>query len=213
LNLAECAILVHADDNAMNNRVLCLVALGLLTLLTACTTAGSKGTEVTRFHLSKPIGPQPINIEAADNNSPNSLAFSSYSNIVAAELKKIGLEQVPGDSAKLVAIVGVTRNVQQPPPKRSAVSIGVGGGSYGSRGGIGAGVNVPVGAGNSDDSVFVTTLDVKLIERESNTVTWEGNAMRTTPSGEGSATAVVQQLATALFQDFPGKSGTTVTVN
>ena len=72
---------------------------------------------------------------------------------------------MPGDGAKLVAIVDVTRNIQQAPPKRSAVSIGVGGGSYGSSGGFGAGVNVPVGTGKSDDGVFVTTLDVKLIER------------------------------------------------
>ena len=197
----------------MNSNFVRLAAVALLGLLAGCTTSGSKSTEVTRFHLNKPITPQPINIEAADDNSANSLAFSSYSSVVAAELKKIGLEQVPGDSAALVAVVGVTRNIQQAPPKRSAVSIGVGGGSYGSSGGMGVGVNMPVGTGKSDDGVFVTVLDVKLIERASNTVTWEGNAMRTTPSGDGNATAVVQQLATALFQDFPGKSGTTVTVN
>lgn len=197
----------------MNSSVVRFATLGLLGLLASCATPGSKGTEVTRFHLDKAITPQPINIEAADSNSANSLAFSSYSKVIAAELNKIGLEPVPGDSAALVAVVGVTRNIQQAPPKRSAFSVGVGGGSYGSGGGMGAGVNVPVGTGNSDDSVFVTTLDVKLVERESNTVTWEGNAMRTTPSGEGNATEVVQQLATALFQDFPGKSGTTVTVN
>jgi Domain of unknown function (DUF4136) len=196
----------------MNRTVVQLAAFGLLSLLAGCATSGSKGTDVTRFHLDKPIAPQPVNIEAADSNAAESLAFSSYSNIIAAELKKIGLEQTPGDSAALVAVVEVTRSMQQAPPKRSAFSIGVGGGSYGSGGGMGAGVNVPVSGSNSYDGVFVTALEVKLIERESNTVTWEGSAMRATPSGAGSATEVVQQLATALFQDFPGKSGETITV-
>jgi hypothetical protein len=195
------------------NSIVRFAAFGLLSLLAGCATSGSKGTDVTRFHLDKPIAPQPVNIEAADNNAANSLAFSSYSQVIAAELNKIGLEPVPGDSAALVAVVGVTRSMQQAPPKRSAFSIGVGGGSYGSGGGMGAGVNMPVGGGDSYDGVFVTELEVKLIERERNTVTWEGSAMRSTPSGAGNATEVVQQLATALFQDFPGKSGTTVTVN
>jgi len=196
----------------MNSIVVRLAAVGLLGLIVSCTTPGSKGTDVTRFHLDKAIAPQSVNIEAVDSGAADSLAFSSYSNIIAAELKKIGLDQTPGDSAALIAVVGVTRGIQQAPPKRSAFSIGVGGGSYGSGGGMGAGVNMPVGGSNSYDGVFVTTLEVKLIERESNTVTWEGSAMRATPSGGGNATEVVQQLATALFQDFPGKSGETITV-
>jgi hypothetical protein len=196
----------------MKDIVVRWAAFGLLGLLVSCTTPGPKGTDVTRFHLDKPIAPQPVNIEAADNNAADSLAFSSYSNIIAAELKKIGLEQTPGDSAALIAVVSVTRSMQQAPPKRSAFSIGVGGGSYGSGGGMGAGVNMPVGGGNSYDGVFVTTLEVKLVERDSNTVMWEGSAIRSTPSGTGNATDVVQQLATALFRDFPGKSGETITV-
>lgn len=197
----------------MNKIVVHLAAFGLLSILAGCATSGPKGTDVTRFHLDKPIAPQPVNIEAADSNAADSLAFNSYSNIIAAELKKIGLEQVAGDSAALLAVVSVTRSMQQAPPKRSAFSIGVGGGSYGSGGGIGAGVNMPVSGNDKYNGVFVTELEVKLIERETNTVTWEGSAMRATPSGGGNATEVVQQLATALFQDFPGESGTTVTVN
>ncbi len=195
----------------MNSIVVRLTTFGLLGLLAGCATSGPRGTEVTRFHLDQTIAPQVINIEAADSSAADSLAFSSYSNVIAAELKIIGLEQTPGDSAALRAVVGVTRSIQQAPPKRSAFSIGVGGGSYGGSGGVGAGVNMPVGGAKSDGE-FVTELKVKLVERESNKVVWEGSATRATESGVSSATADVQQLATALLQDFPGESGKTLIV-
>jgi len=193
----------------MTNFIVRMTTVALLAMLAACAASGTRGTEVTRFHLDKAITPQAINIEAAASGSADSLAFSSYSNIIAAKLKGIGFDPIPGDTAALKAVVGVTRSIQPAAPKRSAFSVGVGGGSYGRSGGVGAGVNMPVG-GTKSDGEFVTELQVSLVERESNTVAWEGSARRATESG--SATAVVQQLATALFEDFPGESGKTVTV-
>lgn len=185
-------------------------ALALLGLAAACTTT-PRGTEVTRFHLDEPIAAQPVNIEAAPGGDANSLEFRAYADIVAAELARIGFTRAALDEAEMIAVVDVVRDTRFEAARRSPVSIGIGGGSYGGGGGVGVGVSTGVG-GSRGGEVTVTMLDVKLKRRSEGTVVWEGRAVRHDRPEDADRGAVVARLANALFQDFPGESGRTITV-
>lgn len=185
-------------------------ALALLGLAAACTTT-PRGTEVTRFHLNEPIAPQAINIEPANEADANSLEFQTYSDIVNAELARIGFNRTPLEEAEMIAVVDVVRDTRMQAARRSPVSIGIGGGSYGGGGGVGVGVSTGVG-GSRGGEVTVTMLDVKLKRRSEGTVVWEGRAIRPDQPEDTDRRAVVARLAGVLFQDFPGESGRTITV-
>ncbi|UCG74313.1 MAG: DUF4136 domain-containing protein [Chromatiales bacterium] len=179
----------------------------------ACATPGPKtGTEVTRFHRGDTIAPQAVNVEAANTANEDSLEFSTYLGQVAAELNRLGFERVEGEQVDLLAIVDVTKSVEIQAPSRSPFSIGFGGSSYGGSGGMGVGASTDVG-GSEGGEVIVTQLDVQLVSREQRDVLWEGRAVRTAESASGQQpVATVQKLSSALFLDFPGKSGSTIEV-
>lgn len=185
-------------------------ALALLGLAAACSTT-QRGTEVTRFHLEEPIAAQAINIEPADPADANSLEFQTYAEIVGAELARLGFNRTPLDEAEMIAVVNVVRDTRIEAARRSPVSIGIGGGSYGGGGGVGVGVSTGVG-GSRGGEVTVTMLDVKLKRRSEGTIVWEGRAVRPDQPEDTDRAAVVARLAAALFQDFPGESGSTITV-
>jgi len=188
-----------------------LTALGLLAFVAACASSNSRDTEVSRFHLDKPIAKQPVYLKPADGTKADSLEYGQYASIVSAELAALGFPQAQSPDAPLTATLGIQRGLQPVPPKRSPFSIGIGGGSFGGNVGVGGSVNVPVG-GSAGGQMYVTQLAVTLIATDENAVKWEGTAVRTGESGPESPTATMQALARALFQDFPGPSGKTVKV-
>lgn len=179
--------------------------------MTACSTPGPRtGTEVTRFHRGDTIAPQSINVEAAEAADKESLEFNTYKGMVATELGRLGFERVEAKQVDLLAVIGVTRTVEIQAPKRSPFSIGVGGGSYGGSGGAGVSTSTNVG-GSGGGEVVVTQLEVQLVSRDQKDVLWEGRAVRTSEPGSGEQPiATMQRLASALFLDFPGESGSTV---
>ena len=92
------------------------------------------------------------------------------------------------------------------------MSIGVGGGTGGWGSGVGAGVGFDLGG--RPRGLVTTTLNLRIKRRADDSVTWEGRA---TSSGradrpEGSPSALALRLADALFQGFPGESGSTIRV-
>ncbi len=97
-------------------------------------------------------------------------------------------------------------------PPRSSFSIGIGGGSYGYGGGVGGGVSVPI-QGRPTQNV-ATRLIVQIKRRSDSTTIWEGRAETAqrfgTPGSQPAET--VAKLAGALFRDFPGVSGRTISV-
>ncbi|HWI84759.1 MAG TPA: DUF4136 domain-containing protein [Sphingomonas sp.] len=191
-------------------RRLVVAALVGTLALTGCSTGPE--TRVTRFHLNQPIAPGQISVEPllpADRTSPE---FQTYANIVGAELARLGFAEAPGLSrSEQVAVVQVDRAFFDGPP-RSSFSIGIGGGSFGYRGGVGGGVSVPI-AGKPSQNV-ATRLIVQIKRRSDGTTMWEGRAESTARFGTpGSQPAdTVKRLATALFEGFPGVSGRTITV-
>ena len=195
-------------------RIPLYIAATLSVLIGAgCTTPGPvSGTEVTRFHRGDTIAPQSVNIEAADAADNESIEFNTYKGIVANELSRLGYQRVEPDQVDLLAIITVTQDVEIQAPKRSPFSIGIGGGSYGGSGGAGVSTSTNVG-GSSGGEVVVTTLEVQLVSREQGDVLWEGRAVRTLAPGSGEQPlGTMEKLASALFMEFPGKSGSTVQV-
>lgn len=141
----------------------------------------------------------------------DALSLSPYLAAVAREMQQIGYSE-KFDNSDVIAEVSVSaRKIEA--PQRSPVSVGVGGstGSYGS--GVGVGLGFDLGSLGNKERVQ-TTLNVRLLRRSDNLVIWEGRAEQsagaTSPAAQPGIAA--SKLASALFQDFPGKSGETVTV-
>jgi hypothetical protein len=181
-------------------------------IISGCATQSTQNIEVTRFHLNKPITPQDINIEPAAGIDSTSLEYVSYLNAITKQMNKFGLTAIDGDSAELFATVKIGSEVRQKAPQRSKFSIGVGGGSFGSRTGISGGVNVPVG-GSSGSEELVRSLEVRLIRRQENAVSWEGSATKSSDAITDEGSDIAQELSEALFQEFPGDSGKTVIIS
>ncbi|MGI9329484.1 MAG: DUF4136 domain-containing protein [Gammaproteobacteria bacterium] len=197
----------------MNKTVIRTVLLVVVLVLGACATPAVRtGTEVTRFHRDDGFAPQLVNLEPADEADYDSLEYQAYEEVIAAELLRLGFEPVKGDEAALIGVVDVEQTLEMQAPERSPFSIGIGGGSFGSGGGVGASTSTEVG-GTEGGEVTTTQLEVRLVDRADNAVVWEGRAVRTAePGGDNRPVATVQRLATALFQDFPGESGSTTTI-
>jgi len=192
------------------------ISIGLMAgmlVLTACSAPAIRtGTEVTRFHRDVPIAPQVVNLEPADEADSDSLEYEAYKEIVAGQLTRLGFEPAEGDEAALIAVVDVEQTQEMQAPQRSPFSIGIGGGSFGSSGGVGASTSTDVG-GTSGGEVTTTELAVRLVDRAEKAVVWEGRAVKIAgPGSDNRPVATVQRLATALFQEFPGESGSTTTV-
>ena len=189
-----------------------LVVVALLGTLGLAGCASGPDTRVTRFHLNQPIARGQISVEPllpADRTSPE---FQSYANVVGAELARVGFTEAPGlAKSEQVAVVQVDRAFFDGPPK-SMFSIGIGGGSFGYRGGGGGGISTTI-PGKPTQNV-ATRLIVQIKRRSDSTTVWEGRAETTarfgTPQSQPGET--VQRLAAALFRDFPGVSGRTISV-
>jgi hypothetical protein len=186
-------------------------ALASLALVAGCMTPGPRGTEVTRFHLDQPIPAQAVTMEPADTAVADSLEYRQYAAIVGDALAGIGFTPTELEEAEMVAVIGVQHGTRDEPPQRSPFSIGLGGGSWGRHTGVGIGTSFGIG-GSRGGEVNITELSVALKRRSEGTVVWEGRAVRATEPGTEDPATTVQRLATALFQDFPGESGRTITV-
>ncbi|MEM8695718.1 MAG: DUF4136 domain-containing protein [Pseudomonadota bacterium] len=186
-------------------------AIAALALLAACATPSQRGTEVTRFHLGQTIPAQAINVEPANPDREASLEFRQYATVVAQQLATIGFTETSLEEAEMIAVIDVERGTREEVARRSPFTIGIGGGSFGRRTGVGVGTSFGVG-GSRGGEVNVTELSVALKRRSEGTIVWEGTATRVTQPGAESPAAIVDMLAAALFQGFPGESGRTITV-
>ena len=202
-----------------------LAVLGLGFGLAGCATTGPlPPTQVVRYHLATPQSPiarGTIAVEPVTGGAPASLEFQAYAAAVQAELLRNGYTAAaPGVRSDFVATVDFRRSTADGPPRRSPVSIGLGGGGYsgGYRGGgvgLGGGLSFPLG-GNRGRTVVVTELKVEIARRTGPTAgrIWEGTARSVADIKAPDATAQGQgrRLAAALFAGFPGESGRTIDV-
>jgi Domain of unknown function (DUF4136) len=164
--------------------------------------------QVTRFHLGSQIVRAPVALVGVGN----SLERAAYDAAVARELARLGFAAGSSD-ARYTFSTEVTRDTRAGLAKRSPISIGIGGGTGGYGGGVGAGVSFGLGGNRSNETV-VTRLSVQLRERSGTGVVWEGRAETEAPTNAPASQPglAADKLATALFKDFPGESGRTITV-
>jgi hypothetical protein len=201
-------------------RYLSLAIVAPLLALGGCATAGSGAgpVDVTRFHLAGADGQiargtiaiVPLTDSPLDSQS---LEFRSYAAAVSEQLRQIGyLPVADAAGAAYLARVNYRRATRAAPPRRSPVSVGVGGstGSYGS----GVGVGVGISLGGKRHGEVLTELSVAIERRTDASVVWEGRADTAAREGSDAATvtALANKLAAALFRGFPGESGRTITV-
>lgn len=190
-----------------------LSMLAPLLALAACTTPQGP-IEVTRFvdpAGSGRLGQGSIFVESAPG-SIDGLEAAPYKAAVAVELTRLGYRESARADASQIAQVRIERFTETAEGRRSPVSVGVGGstGSYGSGVGLGVGINLGGGPGATTG----TQLGVTLRDARGGANLWEGRAdIRTTDkSALADRSANAQALATALFREFPGRSGETVQV-
>jgi hypothetical protein len=181
--------------------VLPLLALG------ACMTPTAP-TEVTRFHLGQVNERGTVAVEPAPN-APAGMEFGMYARAIGQELNRIGFAPVDGVGQSLYVAVVDVRTGTRERQRGSPVSIGIGGGTGGwSGGGVGGGVSFGLGGGSG--LVVGTQVSVQLKRRSDQTIVWEGRARG--EASERDSGALAERLAFALFRDFPGESGRTISV-
>ena len=171
------------------------------------------GASITRFHLGQPIARGEIRVEPSDPAAANSLEFAQLAAPVERELARLGWRIAQSNArSEQVAIVRVEQGARAA-SRGGGLSIGLGGGSFGRRSGVGVGVGTTVPVGGSGP-IVVTELAVRIQRRSDATVAWEGRAQLEARAGSPLANpaAAADRLAFALFQDFPGESGRTIRV-
>ena len=192
-------------------------ALALAATLAACTSplggGGPSPVDVTRFHLGQPVARGQIAVEPVDAADRNSLEYGAYRAAVARQLARLGWTVVAAGGTEQIALIDVEQGSRAALAQRSPISVGIGGSTGGYRSGVGAGVNIGLGGGRSRELVS-TLLEVSIRRSSDSSVFWEGRAETEARVGSPDAdrALVVEKLAGALFQDFPGESGRTIRV-
>lgn len=194
------------------------LSLALLALLGGCTaTYRTQPVDVTRYHLGQPMERTTVAIEpisGADSVNPE---FQLYADAVQAELERLGyVRSTSSTPSGYIAAVSFRRVSKGAFRERPPVTIGIGGGSFsgGRRGGVGVGGDVGFGIGGKTRELYGSELWVQLRRRSDGTTVWEGRAQTEGVSGTaaGQPRETAARLAQALFKDFPGESGVTITV-
>lgn len=186
--------------------------------LSACATGPYTGpVEVTRFVAPDRAGlaQGTIAVTFPDEVS-NPGVRAAFTAAVGAQLARIGytVSNTPAGAGQ-TAIIRTSRDPITAAVKnrRGPVNVGVGGqtGSYGS--GVGLGVGVNLGGGREAPNA-ITELSVRIASADGTTL-WEGRAQMATglKSPYSQVDTSARTLAAALFRDFPGGNGETVTIN
>lgn len=210
-----------AHDSPMTRQISVALLAAAALALGGCATAVPP-VEVTRFHASAPAGwapgtrytvdTAPLGNAGAMVDAP-SLEWNSYRTAVEQQLQRQGLVAAPdGARAPLKVRIGFERMNHEAVGRRSPVSVGVGGstGSYGSGVGLGIGVNLGGGPKRMAD----LQLAVRIDDAASGQALWEGRALTVVPvkAPASQPSLAAAKLADALFKDFPGESGRTISV-
>ena len=210
-----------AHDAQMMRHLSATLLVAASLALGGCATAVPP-VEVTRFHGNAAAGwapgtrygvdTSPLGDAAAASSAP-SLEWSSYRAAVEQQLQRQGLvAALAGERAPLRVRIGFDRSAQVSAMRRSPVSVGVGGstGSYGSGVGLGIGLNLGGGPRRMAD----LQLSVRIDDAATGQAVWEGRALTAVPVKAPAAqpSLAAAKLAEALFKDFPGESGRTISV-
>ena len=195
-------------------RIVPLAAAALALSATSACVAPVGPVEVTRFHLpgTAVLGRGAISVEPAPGEDGAGLEFRSYAAAVARQLTLVGYSEQAAAGTPQVALVRIRRGTVQSGRQGGPVSVGIGGttGSYGSGVGLGIGFNLGGGLKRMAD----LQLSVRIDDAATGQALWEGRALTAVPVKAPAAqpSLAAAKLAEALFKDFPGESGRTISV-
>ena len=168
--------------------------------------------EVTRFHQAEVARSGAVQLVAEEGIDAASLEYRTFASAVAAALTRAGFTPTDDAAVPVTARIGYERHVERPADRRgSPVSVGVGGSTGGYRSGVGVGIGINLSG--KPKAMIVTGLRVQLRGADGATF-WEGRAETAAKENKPEAQpgAAAGLLADALFRDFPGTSGETITV-
>lgn len=196
-------------------RAILTAALSACAVLAGCATGPYAGpVSVTRFVAqdAPQLGAGTVFVEALPAPGEGAVDLAPYGAAVAAELARLGYRESTRADAGQVAEVRIEQYRKDAEERRGPVSVGVGGstGGYGSGLGVGIGFNL----GGGPRPRLGTKLSVRLRDAASGATLWEGRAEREVSDNSplAASDAGAAALAAALFRDFPGNNGETVTV-
>jgi hypothetical protein len=218
------------EDITVKTLVRCLVVVGLFVVVSACTPVR---TEVTRFNqLSVPPGDTFVIIPMKGQEG---LEFQAYASRVSTELTARGFRPVTSLPEAKYAVTfsyavdnGTTITSQVP------IFGQTGGGyttytgsSFGSVGSVpfsgmstGTAYTPPtygqVGSSTAVDTVYKRALVLDIYDVQASTkdhVVTLFEAKARSAGSNGSIAVVMPNMIAAVFKDFPGKNGETITVN
>lgn len=188
--------------------------------LAACTTAYTGPVEVTRFVAAQPanLGQGTIAMQF-DEGIKNRAALDAFRAAIGDELALLGYTVI--DNAEIAGQIAHIDTSRSPLAatgrQRSPVSVGVGGstGSYGS--GLGVGIGLNLGGGSQKPRV-VSELSIAISSNaagETRENLWEARAQFPTSVDSPYAPLATnaRALAAAVFEDFPGGNGETITLD
>lgn len=184
------------------------VLLSLL-VLGGCATTMAAPVAVTRFSLNPDVARGGV----ASIVDPNALERGQIEYSVGGALARAGFAPANEANARYVYSAEVVRDTRPAQRRRSPITIGVGGATGGYGSGVGLGASFGIG-GKRPGLASATRLSVQLRDRATNQVVWEGRAETDVSSTgvSGTGDSDVERLASALFRDFPGQSGRTISV-
>jgi hypothetical protein len=191
-----------------------LIPMTTALLLSGCVVPTGP-VEVTRFNrVAEGQGYGSGSYAVVAGGGVSSLAASPYLAAVSREMQRVGYAEnsAAGD---VIATVGFSAMEAEAARRRSPVSVGVGGSTGGYRSGVGLGVGLDLTSLlNKPKARILTELSVRITRRGDDLVIWEGKAVQESSAGTPAAQPGIaaSKLAEALFKDFPGKSGETITV-
>ncbi|MBM3514229.1 MAG: DUF4136 domain-containing protein [Alphaproteobacteria bacterium] len=196
---------------------LILVAVAAV-MLGACASPRYVTSDVTRYHTlpATPAG-QTFAIVATDTEQEQSIAFRQFSDQLNAKLTGAGLRQFTGDAGKPDYVATLKYAVSGPSPdvRTRNSSVGIGYGVWNRGWGFGAAWDPWSSNYSNTEQVYSRRVELDIYKGPS----WgtanpervfEGRALSEGLNGQ--VEPVMPYIIDALFQDFPGASGTTRTV-
>ncbi|MEL7189222.1 MAG: hypothetical protein AAGK17_06680 [Pseudomonadota bacterium] len=196
------------------------LTLALATALAGCTSTYTGPVEVTRFVSDNPtnLGQGPIKLQF-QNEELKEETRAAFAAAIAQELSEQGYTvqviTAPDESgaAQIASIATERSAIASTTSNRGPVSVGVGGGTGSFGSGLGLGVGINLGGGQRGPNA-VTQLSVRITSAAGATL-WEGRAEQaiSVNSDYADVNASAQALAKALFRDFPGGNGETVSID
>ena len=171
--------------------------------LSAAPALARTPVSVTRFSLDATV----VRGTVAVAGGAPSLESRADEDAVARTLAQAGFAAADAGSARYLYTVEVAHDLRPSIQRRSPVTIGIGGGTGGYGGGVGLGASFGIGRHPPQD-IVTARLFVRLRDRVTQQVVWEGRAEATGAPRD----TETGRLASALFRDFPGASGRTITV-